>query len=80
MKPSTISPAPPPLITARPMVLLSGFLGAGKTTLLRRCLSGLAGRQLLSDVILNDRENAEIDCETLRDHAASVSALAGSVT
>jgi len=78
MNTSTISPVPPPLITTRPMVLLSGFLGAGKTTLLRRCLSALAGRQLLADVILNDRENPEIDCETLRDHAASVSALAGS--
>lgn len=68
----------PPLVGVRPMVLLSGFLGAGKTTFLRRCLKALTEDHLVADVILNDRENPEIDCETLRDHAASVSALAGS--
>lgn len=78
MNSQVLPPVPSPLVTVRPMVLFSGFLGAGKTTLLRKCLSALAGRQLLADVILNDRENAELDCETLRDHAASVSALAGS--
>ena len=78
MRASTISSVPSSLVTVRPMVLLSGFLGAGKTTLLRNCLTALAGRQLLADVILNDRENAELDCEALRDHAASVSPLAGS--
>ncbi|MEM9235337.1 MAG: GTP-binding protein [Verrucomicrobiota bacterium] len=67
-----------PLVAVRPMILLSGFLGAGKTTLMRRCLSELKSRQLRADVILNDRENAEMDCETLRDQAASVAALAGS--
>ena len=68
----------PPLVGVRPMVLLSGFLGAGKTTFLRRCLKALTEYHFVADVILNDRENPEIDCETLRDHAASVSALAGS--
>jgi len=68
----------PPLVGVRPMVLLSGFLGAGKTTFLRLCLKALTEHHLVADIILNDRENPEIDCETLRDHAASVSALAGS--
>ena len=68
----------PTLVAVRPMVLLSGFLGAGKTTLLRECLRRFAEHEHLADVILNDRENPEIDCETLRDHGASVSALAGS--
>ncbi|MEM0895893.1 MAG: GTP-binding protein [Verrucomicrobiota bacterium] len=79
MKSPLLSAAvPPPVVTMRPMVLLSGFLGAGKTTFLRHCLTELADRQLLADVILNDRENAELDCETLRERAASVAALAGS--
>lgn len=74
----SVLPSPlPPLVTVRPMVLLSGFLGAGKTTLLRACLSSLATRGRLADVILNDRENPELDCESLRQRAASVSALAG---
>lgn len=68
----------PPLVGVRPLIMLAGFLGAGKTTFLRRCLAALKDRQLLADVILNDRENAELDCETLRDKAAEVTALAGS--
>jgi len=60
------------------MLMLTGFLGAGKTTLLRSILDNLARREHLADVILNDRENARLDRETLRDHAASVAALTGS--
>lgn len=60
------------------MLMLTGFLGAGKTTLLRTILDDLTNREHLADVILNDRENARIDRETLRDHAASVAALTGS--
>jgi len=67
-----------PLVRVRPLVMLTGFLGAGKTTLLRHTLDALAHKEILADVILNDRENARLDCETLRDHAASVIPLAGS--
>lgn len=67
----------PSLVSVRPMVLLSGFLGAGKTTFLRECLAILADKKLRADVILNDRENPEIDCETLRGQGASIAALAG---
>lgn len=66
------------VIAVRPMLMLTGFLGAGKTTLLRAILDQLAGAGHLCDVILNDRENADIDRETLRDHAESVAALTGS--
>ena len=62
----------------RPMLMFTGFLGSGKTTLLRSILDDLSSRGHLADVILNDRENARIDRETLRDHAASVAALTGS--
>ena len=68
----------PRVIATRPMLMLTGFLGAGKTTLLRALLDDLATRNHLADVILNDRENARLDRETLRDHAASVAALTGS--
>lgn len=74
----SLSELPPALVTVRPMVLLSGFLGAGKTTFLRNCLELLNERGLRMDMILNDRENAELDCETLVDKAASVAPLAGS--
>lgn len=67
-----------PLVKVRPLVMLTGFLGAGKTTLMRRTLDALAVRELRADVILNDHENASLDCETLRGHAATVTALAGS--
>lgn len=60
------------------MLMLTGFLGAGKTTLLRSLLDDLATREHLADVILNDRENAHLDSETLKNHAASVAALSGS--
>jgi len=67
-----------PLVRVRPLVMFTGFLGAGKTTMLRNTLNALAEHDILADVILNDRENANLDCETLRDHAASVIPLAGS--
>ena len=67
-----------PLIPVRPMLMLTGFLGAGKTTLLRALLDELRSLDHLADVILNDRENARIDRETLRDHAASIEALTDS--
>lgn len=67
-----------PLTPVRPMLMLTGFLGSGKTTLLRSILDELSRLGHLADVILNDRENAYIDRETLRDHAASVAALTGS--
>ncbi len=68
----------PPIVSVRPILMLTGFLGAGKTTLLRSILDNLATREYLADVLLNDRENASIDRETLKDRAASVSALTGS--
>ena len=58
--------------------MLTGFLGTGKTTLLRSILDELAEREHLADVLLNDRENASIDRETLKDRAANVLALTGS--
>lgn len=67
-----------PLTQVRPLLTLTGFLGAGKTTLLRDILDDLSRRNILADVILNDRENAQIDRETLRDRSASVAALTGS--
>jgi len=67
----------PPLTEVRPLVMLTGFLGAGKTTLLRRTLEALKTYQIDADVILNDRENAELDCETLRDFSSSITALSG---
>ena len=66
------------LVPVRPMLMLSGFLGAGKTTVLRSILDELNRRDRLCDVILNDRENADIDRETLRDHIKFVEALTGS--
>lgn len=68
----------PKLVVARPMLMFTGFLGAGKTTLLRELLKQLKARHHLADVILNDRENAEIDKETLVGHAADIEALTGS--
>jgi G3E family GTPase len=68
----------PKLVTKRPMLMLTGFLGAGKTTFLRAILSGLSRDKIQADVLLNDRENAKIDRETLHEHAASVAALTGS--
>lgn len=68
----------PPLITIRPMLMLTGFLGVGKTTLLRSLLRELKIRKHLADVILNDRENALIDKETLQEDAATLAALTAS--
>lgn len=68
----------PSLVKVRPMLMITGFLGAGKTTLLRELLNYLKTREILSDVILNDRENAYLDKATLVDHAADVAALTGS--
>lgn len=68
----------PTVTPVRPMLMLTGFLGAGKTTLLRAILDDLASHDHLADVILNDRENAFIDRETLKDHTDSISALTGS--
>jgi len=66
------------VVKVRPMIMFTGFLGAGKTTLLRDLLIDLASRNILSDVILNDRENAYLDRSTLKDHAVEVKALTGS--
>ena len=68
----------PAVVKVRPLLMFTGFLGAGKTTLLRDMLDQLASREILSDVILNDRENAYLDKSTLKDHAAEVKALTGS--
>ena len=57
--------------TAKPLLIISGFLGAGKTTLLRRILAELDARDLRSDVILNDFENATIDAATLNKHTTT---------
>lgn len=59
-------------------MLITGFLGAGKTTLVRRLLEGLKPYQITADVILNDYEDAEIDGQRLRDHAAGFQALSAS--
>lgn len=66
------------VVGVRPMLMLTGFLGAGKTTFLRSILDELSSRKCLADVILNDRENAQIDQEALHESAASVEALTGS--
>jgi G3E family GTPase len=66
------------VVEMRPVILISGFLGAGKTTLLRNTLQVLKDHKVEADVILNDYANAEIDSETLREHAKSVEALAAS--
>jgi len=68
----------PSVVAVRPLLMLTGFLGAGKTTLLRSILDDLVTREHLADVILNDRENASIDHEALKDRAAAVSALTAS--
>jgi G3E family GTPase len=68
----------PPVVAVRPLLMLTGFLGTGKTTLLRSILDELTEREHLADVLLNDRENASIDRETLEDRAANVLALTGS--
>lgn len=62
MNPASLLPS---VIEVRPMVMLTGFLGAGKTTFLRSLLDELSAREHRADAILNDRENAQIDSETL---------------
>ncbi|MBB5350317.1 G3E family GTPase [Haloferula luteola] len=74
-----VKPSLPPLASsAKPLVLLTGFLGAGKTSLLREILDASAARSLSVDVILNDYENAELDAETLYERAATVAPIAAS--
>lgn len=68
----------PSILKVRPLLLLTGFLGAGKTTLLRELLENLNAREIKSDVILNDRENAYLDKATLNDLASEIKPLTGS--
>jgi len=65
----------PTFITTRPLILITGFLGAGKTTLLRELLQGCKEKELLSDVILNDYSDANVDLITLEDHARNIEPL-----
>jgi len=67
----------PAIIPLRPLVLMSGFLGAGKTTFLRLILQDLAPHAIQTHVVLNEWENARMDCETLREHATDVTPLVG---
>lgn len=71
-------PPPPVVVRHRPQLVVAGFLGAWKTTLLRKLLAALAEHGVTSDVILNDYENAELDAETLRESAATISPLSAS--
>jgi G3E family GTPase len=63
--------------TARPFVILAGFLGAGKTTFLRTIVSELVRRRLRPRIILNDLENARVDGATLRDLEAELAPVSG---
>lgn len=63
--------------TARPLVILAGFLGAGKTTFLRTVVTELVGRGLRPRIILNDLENARVDGATLRDLEAELAPISG---
>ncbi|MGC6426533.1 MAG: GTP-binding protein [Akkermansiaceae bacterium] len=74
---SSSNPPLPRLTPVRPMLMMTGFLGAGKTTLLRTLLDDLSRLGHPADVILNDCENALLDQETLRGHAAGIDALTG---
>jgi len=67
----------PSVVKMRPMLMFTGFLGAGKTTLLRELLEKLVTKEILSDVILNDRENAYIDRARLKGLALNAKALTG---
>jgi G3E family GTPase len=63
--------------TARPLVILAGFLGAGKTTFLRGVVTELVRRGLRPRIILNDLENARVDGATLRDLEAELAPISG---
>jgi len=65
----------PQVVSARPVVLLTGFLGAGKTTLLKELLVSCQNTDILTDVILNDYANAQLDSSTLEGMAASIEPL-----
>jgi G3E family GTPase len=63
--------------TARPLMILAGFLGAGKTTFLRAVIVELVRRGLRPRIILNDLEDARVDGATLRDLEAEVAPVSG---
>lgn len=63
--------------TARPLVILAGFLGAGKTTFLRAVIVELVRRGLRPRIILNDLGDARVDGATLRDLEAEVAPVSG---
>lgn len=66
----------PVVVRYRPLILITGFLGAGKTTFMRKLLESLKSHRIEADVILNDYENADLDAETIRDSAATLTPLA----
>jgi len=63
--------------TARPLVILAGFLGAGKTSFLRDLVPQLVQRGLRPRIILNDLQNAGVDGATLRDLEAELAPVTG---
>lgn|GEM_PF-2837078 len=66
----------PVFVRYRPLILITGFLGAEKTTFIRKLLESLKSHSVKADVILNDYKNADLDAETIRDSAASLTPLA----
>jgi len=65
----------PPVISVRPVIVLTGFLGAGKTTLLHELLVNVKKHGLLSDVILNDYADASMDSARLEQVSHSIEPL-----